>query len=406
MLIGALVVDSVGNGLFLPLSLIYFTKVTTVPLALIGVLLSIANIMQLPIPVWAGSLADRFGGVPLVIGAQLLQAGGYLASGFARGPLGILLAASMVAIGVRFFWSTVFTVLADYVDSNLAARSKDHWYAWANMSRTGGIGLGGVLTGIAVSGAHTGVGTYRLVAYVSAACFLVAAVTISAFVRVPRLRQTGTEDSGSYRTLARDRRFLSLIGVNTCYALSYTMFALALPTTVIRALHGPIWLSSGLLIGNTLLVSLATAPVIARVRRHRRTRILVASATLWCAWSLVMAVMRPTALGALAPILIGATLMYSAATIMQSPVSAALATEIAPAASRGRYLASFQYSFTFAEMIAPAFFATLFGVAHPLPWLGLAAVNAVSIPAMLALEARLPRASLREPDEVVPQPVG
>ena len=33
VLVGALVVDSVGNGLFLPLSLVYFVRLTPVPLA-------------------------------------------------------------------------------------------------------------------------------------------------------------------------------------------------------------------------------------------------------------------------------------------------------------------------------------------------------------------------------------
>ena len=37
MLVGALTVDSIGNGLFAPLSLVYFVRLTDVPLPLVGV---------------------------------------------------------------------------------------------------------------------------------------------------------------------------------------------------------------------------------------------------------------------------------------------------------------------------------------------------------------------------------
>jgi MFS family permease len=396
VLIGALVIDSIGSGLFLPLSLIYFTKVTDVPLATIGLVMSVANIMQLPIPLWAGALADRLGGVPLVVGAQFLQAVSFLITGWATGPLGIFAAVTIGSVGVRIFWSTIFTVLADYVDTSPGGRSKDHWYAWANISRTAGMGIGGVLTGFAISDVHTSAETYRFIAYCAALCFTVAAVTITVFLRVPHLRRREVVEQGGYRSLLRDRPFLGLIGVNTCYALSYMMLSLALPTAVLTALHAPSWLSSGLLTGNTVLVSLVTAPIIARLRIYRRTRILITAAALWCGWSLAMAALRPGSLHVIVPVVVIATLMYSLATIMHSPVSMALAAAAAPEATRGRYLASFQYSFTFAEMIGPVFFTTLFAAGHSLPWLALAVLNVMSITGMLALERKLPKASLRE----------
>jgi MFS family permease len=118
VLIAALAVDSLGNGLFLPLSLVYFVELTEAPLALVGVLLTIANAVTLPIPVWVGTLADRFGALPLVVGAQLLQAVGFLAYAWVTGPVGILVSSALVAVGVRFFWSAVFTAIADYVDGS------------------------------------------------------------------------------------------------------------------------------------------------------------------------------------------------------------------------------------------------------------------------------------------------
>ncbi|WFE60207.1 MFS transporter [Micromonospora sp. WMMD712] len=396
VLIGALVVDSIGNGLFLPLGLIFFTRITDVPLALIGVLLSVANVMQLPIPLFAGALVDRFGALPLVVLAQVLQALGYAAAGMVHGSVGILLSAVLTALGVRFFWSSIFTLIADYVDGRDGAQSKDYWYGWANMARTAGLGVGGVLTGIALASPHTGQQTFRMIAFGAAACFAVAAVTIALVVRAPRAKQQDVPSLQGYRALMRDRPYLGLVLVNAVFALSTMMLALALPTLVLLHLHAPGWLVSGLLVGNTVVVSVVTAPVVLRLRRFRRTRVVATAAALWAVWALLLAVLRPEHLSWAIPLLVASTLLYTAATVIHAPVSMGLAAAAAPADTRGRYLAIFQYSFTLAEVVGPSFFTMLFAAYHGLPWVALAALNGVAILAVLALERRLPAAAVRD----------
>ena len=131
MLVAALTVDSVGNGLFAPLSLVYFVRLTDVPLALVGVLLTVANLVALPLPVWAGTLADRFGPRYLVVAAEAAMALGFLAFAVVTGPVGILLAATLLAAGVRVFWCTIFTLVADYADGRPGGAGVDSWYAIA-----------------------------------------------------------------------------------------------------------------------------------------------------------------------------------------------------------------------------------------------------------------------------------
>ncbi|MEV0729289.1 MFS transporter [Polymorphospora sp. NPDC050346] len=396
VLIGALVVDSIGNGLFLPLGLIFFTRVTDVPLALVGVLLSVANLMQLPVPLVAGALADRFGARPLVVLAQVLHAAGYLAAGLVTGPAGILVAAVLTALGVRFFWSTIFTLIADYVDGRPGTTSRDYWYGWASMSRTAGLGIGGVLTGIVIASPGTDADVFRMIAFGAAACFAVAAVVIAVAVRAPGGTAHGTATLAGYRELLRDRPYLGLIGVNAVFALSTIMLALALPTVVVIQLDAPAWLVSGILVGNTVVVSLVTAPVVLRLRPYRRTRVLAVAALLWASWSVPLAVLRPGQSWWVVPVLAGATVLYTAASVVHAPVSAGLAAAAAPLATRGRYLATFQYSFTLAEIVGPGFFTTLFAIRHGLPWLALAALNGLAVVALLALERRLPAPALRD----------
>jgi MFS family permease len=395
VLIAALAVDSLGNGLFLPLSLVYFVELTEAPLALVGVLLTIANAVTLPIPVWVGTLADRFGALPLVVGAQLLQAVGFLAYAWVTGPVGILVSSALVAVGVRFFWSAVFTAIADYVDGSTSTLSRDTWYALANGARTAGLALGGLVTGIIVSDGRDA--TYRAVAYAAAACFAAAAVLITTFVRTgpghehPPLKRSG------YATLLRDRPFLALIGLNSVYALTSMMLGVALPTVVLIGIEGPAWLTSVLLAGNAVLIALLSAPVVARLAGFRRTRGIVVAAALWTAWCASLAVLVPGQPGWVLPVLIGGTLLFTAAELVHAPVSMGLAAAAAPPAARGRYLATFQYSFTISSIIAPAFFATLFELHTAAPWIALGLLNVASVAGMLLLERRLPPAALRDP---------
>ncbi|SCL69695.1 Major Facilitator Superfamily protein [Micromonospora citrea] len=401
VLVAALTVDSVGNGLFLPLSLVYFLRLTDVPLSLLGVLLSAATVLTLPVPLWAGALADRVGALPVVVAAQLLQAAGYLAYAWVRGPVGVFVAAALVAVGVRFFWSTVFTAVADYADSSPGAWTRDTWYAVSNGARTAGLAAGGLVTGVVVADGRAG--TYRAVAYAAAACFALAAVLIAACVRTPAATDRPVAlRRGGYATLARDRPFLALTGLNTVFALSSMMLGLALPTVMLTDVRGPAWLTSTVLAGNAFLVALLSASVGTRLPRHRRTRAIAAAAVLWAAWGLAMATVGPGRLATVAVLLAAATLLFTAAELVHAPASAALAAAAAPVAARGRYLAAFQYSFAVASLVAPAFFATLYEAHDAAPWLALALLNAAGAAGVLALERHLPPAALREPSRAAP----
>src|ERR1700761_1235052 len=86
-LLAALAVDMAGSGLFLPISLLYFLAVTDLSLTTIGLLLSAATIVSLPVPVLVGHLVDRFGPRGIVVGAQVLQGLGFAAYAWASGPV-------------------------------------------------------------------------------------------------------------------------------------------------------------------------------------------------------------------------------------------------------------------------------------------------------------------------------
>ena len=92
-LLVALAIDNFGSGLFLPLALIYVTRVVGLPLGVAGSTVALGTAIGLLVPPLAGRLVDRIGPRPVVIAAQLLQAAGALGYLFARGlPLTVVAA--------------------------------------------------------------------------------------------------------------------------------------------------------------------------------------------------------------------------------------------------------------------------------------------------------------------------
>lgn len=393
ILLGALGAASIGSGLFLPLALVYFTALTEVPLALLGVILGAASAMSIPVPALAGIAVDRFTARGTVIVALLLQATSFLALVWVMEPVGIFLAAMIGSMGSRLYWSSIFTLIADFAETSAASTRTDSWFAWANIARTVGIGVGGLVTGLVIADGSDA--AFRGVAIAACLCFAASAVAMSWGVRVPRREHDPEGARFGYGTMLRDRNFLALTALNSIFALSTLMLGISLPLFARNSLHGPAWLTSTLLVANAVLILLLGDFIVRRVAKVRRTRVLAGAALAWVVWSLGFAGIADAGGYWVWPVLIAATLIFTVGELLHAPASMAIAAAISPPAARGRYLAAFQYSWVAAEIVAPILFATLFEAQHALPFVALAAINAVGLVFTLLLEKRLPASALR-----------
>ena len=384
-------IDALGNGLFLPVSLLYFTRVSEVPLATVGMLLSLATAATLPLPLFIGRLVDTLGARRVVVAAQVLQAAGFLGYLFATGPATILLAALVVAGGQRAFWSSFFALATEF--SGAGRERQDRWFAYVGMAQGGAFGAGGLAAGLLLgTGAPL---VYRLLVVANVASFVFAAVLllVAAGAGRPgheaRDRRGGTSASG-YRLLLADRPYLALIAVNTSFALCSTLLAVALPVYIVDGLTAPHWLTGPLLGMNTVLLAIGQALVMRVVRVIPRARALAVAGASWTVWcrGLAAAVRVPSHL--LTLYLIVVTLFFTWAELIHAPLSNSLATSAAPEPVRGRYLAAFQLSFAVANVLTPGLFALLFTRNRALPWLVVAALAALGTAGMAALERALP----------------
>ncbi len=179
-LLTALGTDNFGSGLFLPVVLLYVTRVIGLPLATAGTVVSLGTIAGVAAPPLAGRLVDTVGPRPVVICSQVLQAAAAVLYLAARGVLGVAVAAAALAAGQQLFYSSLFALISDVAGHG----PKDRPFAVAGMIRSACFGLGGLAAGALLSLA--GPAAYRIAVAVDAASFAACAVLLAAGVRIPR----------------------------------------------------------------------------------------------------------------------------------------------------------------------------------------------------------------------------
>jgi MFS family permease len=139
-------IGAMGTGLFLPFSLLYFHLVIGLPLSTVGLALSLATIITVPMVPLSGMLVDRFGAKRVVLASQFLQGAGIFGYLIVNGAAMLVGMALLVAAGQSLFWSAHFTLVAQLA----APYERDRWYGLAAAKRNTGLGVGGLLAGVLV----------------------------------------------------------------------------------------------------------------------------------------------------------------------------------------------------------------------------------------------------------------
>ena len=239
----ALGVDNAGSGFFLPLTLVFVTRVVGLPLGTAGATVAAGTLAGLLVPPLAGPLVDRIGPRPVVIAAQLIQSAGAGLFLVADGVLAVAVATVALAAGQQLFYSSLFALISDVAGEG----PKDKPFAVVAMVRAGCFGLGGLAAGVLLTTAGTD--GLRVAVLVNAASFAACALLLATLVR-PGHHPVAA--SGAAR-LRGDRTFLSLIGITGLVALATDFYLVGMPVFVLDVLGGPPWLPGVLLAVSTTI---------------------------------------------------------------------------------------------------------------------------------------------------------
>jgi len=367
-------VDSLGAGLFLPVSMLYFIRVAGLPEWQVGTLISLSGVVALVVPALVGSMIDRTGPLRIIIVGQVLQAVGTAGYLLVDGPLGVFVVTTACAVGQRVFWSCFFGLGAQLAGDG----PKEKWFSIASMSQAAGAGVGGLLAAFLFVADSTS--SYVLLILLNAASFAVSAVLMLAVRRAVSASGERTDvdtDAKGYRAVLRDQRYLMIVVLGTVLAVPSTFFASGLPVYLNQELRAPSWISGALLTMVTVLMVVLQAVAVRSVRRLSRTKTLALCSFLWAMWAAAMAAAVAVDASFLVAFLFAASGLYIVADLWHGPVVNALVEHIAPSGMKGRYLAVFQYSYNIAAIVAPLLVAA-FAWGAAVPWLIFAVLSSLS----------------------------
>lgn len=397
-------ISAIGIGMYIPFSLVFFHHVTGLSFALVGIVLTATGLAGLAVMPLAGSAVDRFGARKINL---LLYA--VRALGFALYPLAGSLPAFAAVTLVTALADRSFPIVQQSLIGEVArGGARDRLQASIRALQNAGMGAGALV----VSGvlALWGTDGFTYTAWGNALAFALAGLLVT---RVKPVRDHADGAPGSarrppagYRMVLADRPFLGLTAVNFLTALGYSALSVLFPLYITTWLHGPDSLTGAAFTVNTALCAGVGVLIAGRVRRSgaRRTRSAALGALLFAAafvGQIVLGTVRPGQTATLVALLV-IVVVYTVGELVHSPSGGALSVSAAPEAVRGRYLATYQLSYSLATALAPSLFTGLLALDGRLPWAFLTVAALGAALALTRLERHLPAEAVYATQPAIP----
>ena len=392
----AIVADTVGSGLFMPLTLLYFLAMTDLSLVQIGSAMSLSALLTMPGAFVIGSLVDRFGPRRMMLAGNLIQAVGMLAYLWADSLLAVALWTTLLNVGRQSFWGSFGNV----VTAISAPGERELWFGFLQAVRNLGYSVGGVLAGIALQ-----VGTdlaFQSVVVLNAVTFVVAFVLL---LDVPDHRVAHADDAPleGWGVVLRDRAYLRLVVGQLGFVAGMMVLNFALPVYAAETIDLPGWVVGAIFTINTALVGLGQGLVVRRMTGQVRARMMGLAQLVFVTSYAMFLVAGWLPVWLAVTVMLAGAAVYTFGELTGGPVFSATAAEAAPDHLRGRYLGLFQLSWGLGGAVAPVAFTWLLAHGQTTTWWVLALVAVASAAYLQTLPRVLPaaaqRVTQRVPDE-------
>ncbi|MBD0710809.1 MULTISPECIES: MFS transporter [unclassified Streptomyces] len=380
-------VDSVGSGMFLAASTLYFVTVVGLPASRVGLVLSLAAVAGLLSPVPLGRLADRVGPVRVYVALLMLRGLGY--AGFALiddfWPYAVL---TCVLTALDRGCSPLQQVVVGIVEGGRnQTRTMASIRSVRNIGLTGGFLLAGAVLAIQERAA------FVALFLANAVTFWVIAVVVEQLRRrlpaAPAASPAPPADAAgpaaseprptAVRSPFRDLRFMLFTLSNGVLSLHDSVLFVLLPLWLTTATDAPSSAVSVLLAVNTVLTVLLQV----YVARFAET---TAAALRLIPVALVPLLVSCAAFAGAEHVPMwlaagGAVLAVVLLTVGENLHSIAvwnLSYELSPASARSRYLATFSLGLTGQQIVGPVLMTSVLLPLGTAGWALLAAVFALA----------------------------
>jgi MFS family permease len=346
------VINAVGSGSYLPLSLIVLRGLSHLPLGLVGLALSVSQAVALVIMPAAGRLMDRVGPRGVLVAGLLLQAVGFVLYTVTTGFAVFLLTSIAIGIGNQVGKSARPVLIAGAAEGH----ERHRLIALNRSMANAGLGLGGLLL-VVLPKASTP--TYIGVSLFNASTFLIAALLT---LGVAHTAERAVPDSSpGARHVLRDRLFRRYLVASVLSSVLYTALTTLIPLYAVYVLRLSSTLAGILFMVNTVLSAVAGVPVtrvLHRIGLGQATSAAIGISLMGAGVGVLpLCGLLPHPVTGMCVML--AMVVYTLGEVTHSPCASTLSLSAAPGGRRGEYQAAYQMTWTIGSAIAPATFTWL-----------------------------------------------
>ncbi|MEO6019185.1 MAG: MFS transporter [Knoellia sp.] len=386
--VSAIVADTIGTGLFLPLTILYFLKVTDLSLVEVGAALSVSALLTMPAAFVIGTLVDRFGGRRMMLIGNLVQAVGMLAYLWVEAFWPVALATVLLNLGRQAFWGSFGNVVTAITQRG----ERELWFGFLQALRNLGFAIGGVLAGVAVQ-LDTEL-AFHAVVIANTATFVLAFFLL---LDVPDHRSVAIDDqpAGGWGVVLRDRAYLRLVLGQLLFVVGMMVLNFALPVYAVETLDLPGWVVGAVFTLNTLLTGLGAGLTVRWMTGRVRARMMSLAQVFFVLGYAGFALAGVLPVGVAVAVMLLGAIVYTGGELTGGPVFSATAAEAAPDHLRGRYLGLVQLSWGLGGAVAPVAYTALLEHGTYTIWLVLGLIGLLGAAYSLTLPRALPTAGER-----------
>ena len=314
-----------------PFEGIYMSQTLHISLTVIGVVFGLVTLAVMPFQMLGGTLTDRFGRKSMMIVAAVSATIWFLGFAAAHNAWQVAILVAMEgAFGWPLFQTAANAMTADLLPEQQRAEAFSVLRTAMNVGVVGGPPIGGLALTLGAS--------FRELFVAAAGGCLSFLVLVAVFLRETRpesarhpARHVDAAGRSGWAIVFADGRFGLFCAVAVLPVFCFGMFGAMYSIFIVRFLHVPTSTWSLLLALNAAVVALLGYPVMRAVRNVDRMLLLSVS-------SVFVAVgLGGTAVAQPGWQLFALVVVLSLGEVLLGPVAAAIVSDLAPEAIRGRY---------------------------------------------------------------------
>ncbi len=211
-----------GFFVVFPLISIHFVEQLGWAALLVGIALGLRQLVQQGLGIFGGAIADRFGAKPMIIIGMLLRAAGFAAMALAHQPWVLILSCILSALGGTLFDPPRTALVVKLV----RPQQRGRFFSLLLMQDSAGAVIGALI------GSWLLAYDFRLVCWVGAGVFVLAALCNALLLPAWRISTIHTPMREGMARVLKDRRFCAYVLTLTGYYALAVQVMLMLPIVV------------------------------------------------------------------------------------------------------------------------------------------------------------------------------